>query len=82
MTDGDKITGLAGRILDMARTVTGRPYADWPAWSTGECLAVALVLDDGQALDCLGYTALQAVDRVSFELRVPLLLSLQRMATE
>lgn len=34
------------------------------AWSTGEKLAVALVLDDTDYIKALGYTALEAAGRV------------------
>ena len=36
-----------------------------PAWSTGERLAVALVLDDPAAIDKEGFTALQALRRLA-----------------
>lgn len=39
----------------------GRPNG---AWSTGEKLAVALVLDDTDYIQAMGYTALEAAGRV------------------
>jgi hypothetical protein len=40
----------------------GRPN---PAWSTGEKLAVALVLGDRAYLDAAGYTKMQALTRLA-----------------
>lgn len=55
---------LASRILAMAKSVKGSSRWEWPAWSTGELLMVALVLNDHDALTADGYTIVQAMDRV------------------
>ena len=70
--------GLAGRVLDMARTVQGRDIDRWPGWSTGESVAVALVLDDPGALRVPGFTILEAVDRLAGELDVAQLRAIER----
>ncbi|QTD44576.1 hypothetical protein [Ottowia testudinis] len=57
-------TELEQRILSMARAVQHKPFRRWPAWSTGERLMVALVLDDTAALSNFGFRVLEAVDRV------------------
>ncbi|WP_280764199.1 hypothetical protein [Prescottella agglutinans] len=58
--------------LTMARSVADLPAGEpWPAWSTGELLAVALILNDEQRLQALGYTADQAVNRLRFDLQLP-----------
>jgi hypothetical protein len=46
----------------------GKP---WPAWSTGECLAVALILDDVDGLRWLGYTRSEALERLRFDIGEP-----------
>lgn len=56
-------TSLASRIYSMARAVHGKPSHRWPAWSTGERVMVALVLNDAKALHTMGYTILEAIDR-------------------
>ena len=56
-------TSLATRIYSMARAVHGKPSHRWPAWSTGERVMVALVLNDAKALHTMGYTILEAIDR-------------------
>lgn len=61
---------FATRVLAMARSVMGKPFEDWPAWSTGEKVAVALVLNDHAALYFLGYTMAGAFDRLDGELTV------------
>jgi hypothetical protein len=55
---------LAQRICRMAASVRGTPLEAWPAWSTGELLMVALVLDDHAALDAMSWTMVEAFDRV------------------
>jgi hypothetical protein len=55
------------RLLDFERMgwhVRGRPFADWPGWSTGEVLIVALVLNRCDVLNAMGYTIVEALDRV------------------
>jgi hypothetical protein len=47
----------------MARHVHGKPFADWPAWSTGETLIVALVLNRHDVLDAVSHTMCEAFDR-------------------
>lgn len=48
----------------MARAVWGKPFDQWPAWSTGETLIVALLLNRADVLDALSYTIIEAVDRI------------------
>ncbi len=48
----------------MALTAQGRPFGSWPAWSTGEVVIVALVLDRQDVLRAMGYTILEAIERV------------------
>ncbi|WP_430335971.1 hypothetical protein [Rhodococcus sp. ACT016] len=67
-----EIRELTDTWLTMARSVADLPADEpWPAWSAGEVLAVALILDDAQRLQILGYTADQAVDRLRFDLQLP-----------
>lgn len=58
------MSDLAQRILRMAASVRGQAYETWPGWSTGELLMVALVLDDHNALDVMGWSMIEAFDRV------------------
>src|SRR5258708_3031998 len=65
-----------GRMIDFAADITAR--ARWarahnnghpePAWSTGERLAVRVVLGDQATLDGKGYTRQEAVQRLSGEI--------------
>jgi hypothetical protein len=59
-------SGFAADITARARWArahnNGHPE---PAWSTGERLAVALVLGDQETLDGEGYTRQEAVQRLS-----------------
>lgn len=56
---------LQQRILRMAASVRGNTPSDkWPAWSTGEILMVALVLNRADVLDAMSYTLVEAFDRV------------------
>jgi hypothetical protein len=48
----------------MARHAHGKPFSDWPAWSTGETLIVALVLNRHDVLDAMSHTICEALDRV------------------
>lgn len=52
---------ILGRCRWAARHNGGRPSG---AWSTGEQLAVALVLKDRAHLDAMGYTVQEAYQRV------------------
>ncbi len=61
--------GLVKRIGDMALSVRGKPLSAWPAWSTGELLMVALVLNDLSALDAMSWTMVEAFDRVDLDAR-------------
>lgn len=54
----------AQRYEAMARSVWGKPFSDWPGWSTGETLTVALLLNNHAALDAMSYTMVEAFDRV------------------
>jgi len=47
----------------MARFAQGKPFGDWPAWSTGEVLIVALVLNRPDVLDAMSHTMCEAFDR-------------------
>ncbi|MEV0584065.1 hypothetical protein [Nonomuraea sp. NPDC050310] len=57
----------------------GRPS---PAWSTGEQLAVALVLDDKVTLDELDYTAEQAAGRIRYDLPNPSQVDMQAWVSD
>lgn len=62
--DGD---GPADRILARAVLASRLPPEEpWPAWSTGELLAVALVLNRHDILTDMGYTIVRALQRVDF----------------
>lgn len=61
-------------ITRKAQAVKGR--ALWPAWSTGETLMVAIVLDQPERLKDEGYTMAEAFNRV--DLSVSELLAIQR----
>ena len=69
---------LASLLPEMARSVKGKHFWAWPAWSTGETLGVALVVDDHLAMQAEGYTMLEAMDRLSGEVTVQQLLAIQR----
>ncbi len=43
----------------------------WPAWSTGETLAVALILDDATRLADEDYTRAEALERLRHEIGEP-----------
>lgn len=58
---------LARNIESLATSVRGQPSSAWPAWSTGEYLMVALVLNDHAALDACSYTMVEAFDRVDLD---------------
>ncbi len=47
----------------------GKPFAEWPAWSTGEVLTVAILLNRADVLDSMGYTMCEAFDRVDLDVR-------------
>jgi hypothetical protein len=65
-------------IAQMARSVRGQPHWKWPAWSTGDQLIVALVLNDAGALAALSYTILEALDRVDLSLSTAELRRIER----
>lgn len=69
---------LADRLPDMARSVQGKHFWYWPAWSTGEQLAVILVLNHIHSLREMDHTMLEAMDRLSGEVTVQQLLAIQR----
>lgn len=60
---------LMQRIMQMALVVRDKPFKHWPAWSTGEILMVALVLDNTAALKAMDYSVLEALDRVELSPR-------------
>ncbi|MGB2720380.1 MAG: hypothetical protein WBG53_19460 [Rhodococcus sp. (in: high G+C Gram-positive bacteria)] len=53
-----------------ARTCNDRDEP-WPAWSTGEVLAVAVLLRDTAMLTRLGYTEVEALDRLRYDIGKP-----------
>lgn len=59
----------AQRYIAMAAHVRGKPLADWPAWSVGETLIVALLLNDAATLNAMRWTVLEAMDRVDLDAR-------------
>lgn len=70
------LSGRPGQYLHMARSVRGRHFDTWPAWSTGEALIVALLLNDVAALDRMSYTVIEAFDRI--DLDVPTMRRIER----
>ena len=70
------------RLLSMARAVRGEPLRRWPGWSTGELVAVALVLNDHQALKALAFTVCEAFDRVSGDFTVAELRAVERVLNQ
>lgn len=44
------------------------PGEPWPAWSTGETLAVALILNRADVLDAAGYTEDEAMERLRHDI--------------
>ena len=48
-----------------------RPGERWPAWSTGELLAVALIVGDDEQLAAMDYTQTEALDRLRYEIGEP-----------
>lgn len=58
--------------LSKARLIRSQPAGEpWPAWSTGEILAVAVLLDDTDHLAAEGYTTDEALERLRFEIDEP-----------
>jgi len=43
----------------------------WPAWSTGELLAVSVILDDDEQLAATDYTSTEASDRLRYDIGQP-----------
>lgn len=72
------MSGLASRLLRMAKSVNGKPLCDWPLWSTGETLAVALVLNRYAVLDAMSYTMVEAMDRLAGDIDIPALRAIER----
>ena len=60
---------LMQRIMRMAAAARGKSFSRWPAWSTGENLMVALVLNNHAALDAMNYSILEALERVELSPR-------------
>lgn len=48
-----------------------RPNENWPAWSTGELLAVAVILDDAEQLAAMDYTMAEALERLRWDIAEP-----------
>lgn len=72
MTNHAEHEGASGFTADITRRArwardhnSGRPE---PAWSTGERLAVALILGDQATLDAEGYTPQEAAQRLAGDL--------------
>lgn len=62
-------SGLLADWLDKARHVYQLPADEpWPAWSSGEVLAVGLIVGDDTVLANAGYTRDQALDRLRCEI--------------
>ena len=58
--------------LSQARYAASLPLNQpWPAWSTGELLAVALILEDDDMLAALDHTADEALERLRHEINEP-----------
>ncbi len=69
----DQTAGTGPRLLDdwlnKARLVRRLdPGQPWPAWSSGEVLAVAVIIDDRDRLAAAGYTADEALERLRFDI--------------
>jgi hypothetical protein len=47
------------------------PQEKWPAWSAGEVLAVAVILNDTAILDAMEYTKAEALDRLRWDIQEP-----------
>ena len=63
---------LATDWLSKARFAAAlSPGEPWPAWSTGEVLAVALILGDTDELAAMGYTREEALNRLRYDLGLP-----------
>lgn len=60
----------ASQILYMARLAKGRPSRAWPAWEPEEVLAVAVVLNDNEALRDMGLHMVEAVLAVSVDMGI------------
>lgn len=56
---------FAKSIAAKARWVNSHPGDRWPAWSTGEVLAVALVLDTPSLIEAECFTVEQALSRLA-----------------
>ena len=70
MTSADRFATDWLDKAQFARTCTDRDEP-WPAWSTGEVLAVAVILRDTAMLTRLGYTEVEALDRLRYDIRKP-----------
>lgn len=58
--------------LSKARLVRSLPDGEpWPAWSTGETLAVALIVGDEQRLADEGHTLVEALERLRYDIGEP-----------
>jgi hypothetical protein len=72
------MTTFADRVLSMANIARGLPVGEWPGWSMGEMLAVALVLNDHASLTAIGYTMVEAFDRLDGEIDARQLRAIER----
>lgn len=61
----DAASAFGKSIAAKARWVTAHKGDLWPAWSTGETLAVALVLNDAAMIAAEGFTREQALSRLA-----------------
>lgn len=69
---------LFTRLPGMASVALGRPFDDWPAWSAGEMVAVAVVTNNHAALSSMDFTIVQALDRLAGEVTVQQLREIER----
>jgi hypothetical protein len=73
---------LADRLLPMALHVRGALLETWPGWSTGEILAVAIVLNRADVLHEFSYTLVEAFDRIEGEISVHELRCIERQVQD
>lgn len=58
--------------LAKARLIRSMPAGEmWPAWSTSETLAVAVILDDTDMLAASDYSTIEALERLRHEIGEP-----------
>ena len=69
----ERVDRYAANWLDKARfaRICNENGEKWPPWSTGEILAVALILDDAGMFIALDITKQEALDRLRYDLELP-----------